>query len=117
MHQKVFLLVRNLEPKGILNFGFFRYIKQDVIELTTMFRFYFAPKGIPFGLEFSCLIEKYSVAFLGPSLLHTQKSFRNLIKSNRNQIVFTIFRLIWIQTDVRLLFQINRKMESIVELN
>ena len=25
---------------------------------------------------------------------HTEKSFRNLIKSNRNQIVFTIFRLI-----------------------
>ena len=33
---------------------------------------------------------------------HTEKSFRNLIKSTRNQIVFTIFRLIWIQTDVRL---------------
>ena len=30
---------------------------------------------------------------------HTQ---RNVIKSNRNQIVFTIFRLIWNQTDVRL---------------
>ena len=27
--------------------------------------------------------------------LHTEKSFRNLIKLNRNQIVFTIFRLIW----------------------
>ena len=27
---------------------------------------------------------------------------RNFIKSNRNQIVFTIFRLIRIQTDVRL---------------
>ena len=26
--------------------------------------------------------------------LHTEKSFRNLIKSTRNQIVFTIFRLI-----------------------
>ena len=33
---------------------------------------------------------------------HTEKYFRNLIKSNRNQIVFTIFRLIGIQTDVRL---------------
>ena len=31
-----------------------------------------------------------------------EKSFRNLIKSTRNQIVCTIFRLIWIQTDVRL---------------
>ena len=34
--------------------------------------------------------------------IHTEKSFRNLIKSNRNQIVFTIFWLIWNQTDVRL---------------
>ena len=30
------------------------------------------------------------------------ESFPNLIESNRNQIVFTIFRLIWHQTDVRL---------------
>ena len=35
-------------------------------------------------------------------LLHTGKYFRNLIESTRNQIVFTIFRLIWIQMDVRL---------------
>ena len=34
--------------------------------------------------------------------VHTDKSFRNLIKSNQNQIVCTIFRLIWNQTDVRL---------------
>ena len=34
--------------------------------------------------------------------LHTQKSFRNLIKSTQNQIVFAIFQLIWIKTDVRL---------------
>ena len=34
---------------------------------------------------------------------YTQRNiFRNLIKSTRNQIVFTIFQLIWIQTDVRL---------------
>ena len=33
--------------------------------------------------------------------LHTEKSFRILIISNRNQIVFTIFRLFWNQTDVR----------------
>ena len=33
---------------------------------------------------------------------NTAKSFRNLIKSNRNPIVFIIFRLIWYQTDVRL---------------
>ena len=34
--------------------------------------------------------------------IHTEKYFRNLIKSTRNQIVFTILRLIWNQTDVRL---------------
>ena len=31
--------------------------------------------------------------------MHTEKSFRNLIQSNWNQIVFTIFWLIWNQTD------------------
>ena len=47
--------------------------------------------------------------------LHTEKSFRNLIKSNRNKIVYTIFRLIWNQTDtVRLLFQINRCMVNTI---
>ena len=33
---------------------------------------------------------------------HTEIYFQNLIKSTRNQIVFTIFPLIWNQTDVRL---------------
>ena len=33
---------------------------------------------------------------------HTEKYFLNLVESTRNQIVFTIFRLIWIQTEVRL---------------
>ena len=34
--------------------------------------------------------------------IHAEKYFQNLIKSTRNQIVFTIFRLIWNQTDIRL---------------
>ena len=34
---------------------------------------------------------------------HAEKSFLNLIKSNRNHIVFTILRSIWNQTDVRLI--------------
>ena len=34
--------------------------------------------------------------------VHTEKPFRNLIESNRNKIVFTIFRLISNQTDIRL---------------
>ena len=33
---------------------------------------------------------------------HTEKSFPSLIESNRNQIVFTNFRLIWNQTDAHL---------------
>ena len=46
---------------------------------------------------------------------HTEKYFQSLIKSNRNQIVFTMHRLIWKQTDtVRLLFQINRKMVNTI---
>ena len=36
------------------------------------------------------------------TVLHTEKYSPNLIKSNRNQIVFTMHRLIWDQTDVRL---------------
>ena len=32
----------------------------------------------------------------------TEKSFRNLVKSTRNQIVFTIFRLLWNQKNVHL---------------
>ena len=37
-----------------------------------------------------------------PLLIHTEKYFPNLIKSNPNQIVFTMHRLIWNQMDVRL---------------
>ena len=33
---------------------------------------------------------------------HTEKTFWNLVNSNRNQIVFTIFRSTWIQTDAHL---------------
>ena len=36
-------------------------------------------------------------------LIHTEKYFRNLITSNRNQIVFTMHRLIWNKTNVSLL--------------
>ena len=34
--------------------------------------------------------------------IHTEKYFRNLFKSTRNQILFTIYQLIWNQTYVRL---------------
>ena len=47
---------------------------------------------------YTCLAQNLA----GVIFLHTQKYFRNLIKLNQNYIVFTIFRLIWSQTDVRL---------------
>ena len=33
---------------------------------------------------------------------YSEKSFRNIDKSNRNQIVFTIIQSIWNQMDIRL---------------
>ena len=41
-------------------------------------------------------------AALIQAVVHTEKYFRNIIESNLNQIVFTISRLTWNQTDVRL---------------
>ena len=35
--------------------------------------------------------------YLYCAVSHTEKYFFNLVKSTRNQIVFTIFRMIWIQ--------------------
>ena len=43
-------------------------------------------------------MEAHYIDFI--TLWHSQKTFWNLIISNRNHIVFTLFRLIWIQTDV-----------------
>ena len=40
--------------------------------------------------------------FLPYCAMYKEKYFFNLVKSTRNQNVFTIFRLIWSQTDVRL---------------
>ena len=51
------------------------------------------------GRPESCSCFRLSVILL--KLTH-RKFFRNLIKLNRNHIVFTIFRLVWNQTDVRL---------------
>ena len=42
------------------------------------------------------------VCFAMVQFEHTEKSFRNRIQSTRNQIVFTIFPLFWIQMDIRL---------------
>ena len=55
----------------------------------------------------AALMESFSLHMQATA--NTEKSFRNLIKSDRNQIVFTIFRMIWNQTAVRTWFQINRK--------
>ena len=52
--------------------------------------------------------------------VHTGKSFRSLIKSNRNQIVFTISRLIWNQTNFRLVrnkFEKHKYNQNLIWLN
>ena len=41
---------------------------------------------------------------------HTKKPFRNLTISNRNQIAFTIHRLIWNRKGTSVWFKISRKM-------
>ena len=47
--------------------------------------------------------------------IYTEKYFRNLIKSYLNQIVITIFRLIWNQTKrTSVWIQINRKMVNTI---
>ena len=49
------------------------------------------------------VLDATEVASVGQiAVLHSEKSFPNLIKSNWNKIVFTIIWLIWNQTDVRL---------------
>ena len=46
---------------------------------------------------------------------YAEKYFPNCIKSNRNQIIFTMHRLIWnTNGHVRLLFQINRRMVNTI---
>ena len=50
-----------------------------------------------FNKEFNKLIVLEFPCFDVTST-HTEKSYRIFIKSNRNQIVFTTFRLIWNQT-------------------
>ena len=47
-------------------------------------------------------IKSSHEAQLIQSCMHKEKYFRNVVKSTRNQIVFTIFRLTWIQTDIHL---------------
>ena len=53
-----------------------------------------------FILLFLC--EMNTSMAVGHTFSRTDNYFINLNKSTRNQIVFTIFRLIWNQTDVRL---------------
>ena len=51
----------------------------------------------------------FSPCMICPATL--EKDFRNLFKSNGNQVVYTIFQLIWIQTDtVRL--DLNRSEDG-----
>ena len=63
-------------------------------------------KGVSVGSKFkwtfsSCLVFLVSNMHFSQSK-DTDKSFRNFIKSNQNQIILTIFQLIWIETNVYL---------------
>ena len=55
-----------------------------------------------FHASYLSRFEYHLRVFVAIGSMHTGKSFRNLIKWNRNQIVFIIFRWICNQTDVRL---------------
>ena len=58
-------------------------------------------KGMHIFSRYFILIHRVSES--SRRCAYTQRNiFENLIKSTCNQIVFTIFRLIWILTDVRL---------------
>ena len=54
--------------------------------------------------KLKCNQSEKKLTFLNRTLhhIHLQKSFQNLNESNQNQNVFTISRLIWNQTNVRL---------------
>ena len=49
-----------------------------------------------------CSIFRFTIFSSPGNRCFAQKYFWNLIKSNRNQIVFIIFRLIWNETNIRL---------------
>ena len=70
--------------------------------------------------HFRSLVEKYVAGMYREMIslliayLHTEKCFRNLVKSTRIQIVFTIFRFIWNQPDVHLVPNQSRKMVNTI---
>ena len=90
------------------------YNKQHTIHLYNQHRIIYLYNQQRIISHFCSISQAVFVAclsdlFIFLTAVHTEKSFRNLIKSTRNQIVFTIFRLIWNQTDVHLV-QIHRCM-------
>jgi len=56
----------------------------------------------------------YVWSFFPVQLSYTEKSFRNLIKSYLNQIVFTMYRLIWNSKRTSFWFKINRCMVNTI---
>ena len=76
----------------------------------------FPPPSPPRYHKLGPMIPTGTKAALERLHAHTEKSFRNLIKSNQNQIVFNNFPIdLEQQTDnVCLLFQINRKMVNTI---
>ena len=83
-------------------------ISKGMIILLTMIRPYHYLDTKYINISLSLVVHDFSSSTLhwlqatGFIIVHTEKTFWNLINSNQNQILFTIFRLIWNQTDVRL---------------
>ena len=118
----VFLLSRKVGVFLLINYIFFNfyakkkqiefYKAKNIILLFTermIYSFLFTAKN-PRTVEFT-VEEKVEHVVGGiyrcrkmhlENMLHAEKYFRNLIKSTRNQLVFTIYRLIWNPTEVRL---------------
>ena len=55
-------------------------------------------------------LQRQADGFASNGVSHTETIFWNLIKSKRNQILFTMHRLIWNSKWIFIWLQINRKM-------
>ena len=57
------------------------------------------------------------MTFVSRENLRTEKSFRNLFKSNRNQIVFTMHRLIWNTANGHSPFTVTQSVQIVLLVN
>ena len=116
----VLLCLKRLLENLTLKFFFLKLVKSNQIQIViSLFRLVWnltqfrlvqnqseIGKEYPFSIDLTeindrllCIYIVY--VYIGDNLsLHREKYFRNLIESYGNQSVFTIFRLIWNQSEV-----------------